>query len=49
MEDATQINGDADEKLVGRSPGFDPGVHLAYAPIVSGDRVGPITVSSVEL
>jgi hypothetical protein len=49
MEDAAQIDRNANEKLVGRSSGFDPGIHFAYAPIVSGDRVGPIAVSAVEL
>jgi hypothetical protein len=49
MEDAPQIDGDADEKLVGRSSGFDPGIHLADAPIVGGYRIGPIPVSPVQL
>jgi hypothetical protein len=49
VEDAAQIGRDADKKLVGRPSGFEPGIHLAYSPIVSGDRVGPIAVSPVKL
>src|SRR5271167_648935 len=49
VEDAPQIDRHADEKLVGRSSGFDPGVHLADAPVVSGDRVGPSAVSPGEV
>ena len=42
VEHTPQINRHAEQELVRWSPGFDPGIHVAHAPIVRGDCIRPV-------
>jgi len=40
---------DLDREFVGQAAPDDPGIEIAWAPVVSRDRVWPIAVSPVHL
>src|SRR6202048_2572984 len=44
VKHAPQIGRHTDQELVSRSPGFDPCIHVAHAPIVRGDCIPPVLV-----
>jgi hypothetical protein len=46
---ADAVNLDRERKFVKRATAADPGIHVARAPVVSGDGVRPAAVSAVHL
>jgi hypothetical protein len=43
------INHDIGQDLIGEAPGFDPIIHFAETPVVSSNRIGPVSISPVQL
>jgi hypothetical protein len=49
VQNVIAIMFDLDREFVGQAAPDDPGIEIAWAPVVSRDRVWPIAVSPVHL